>query len=47
MVNQTPARKLASRIDAEYFELESICGHYGTSCKEATVSARVAKFLTE
>jgi len=47
MVNQTPAKQLASRIGAEYFELESICGHYGTSCEEATVSARVAKFLTE
>ena len=47
MVNPHPAKQLASTIGAEYFAVESNCGHIGTSCEQDTVIARVAKFLMD
>ena len=47
MVNQQPAKELAPKIGAEYFEVESECGHVGSSCEGASVLRRVASFLAE
>ena len=47
MVNQQPAKELAPKIGAEYFEIESNCGHVGSSCEGASVLRRVASFLAE
>lgn len=45
MVSPIQARKLAKALNAEYFSLESNCGHLGTSCEAARIAARVARFL--
>ena len=47
MVNPIPAKQLAPAIGAEYFEVESNCGHIGSSCEKDRVIARVAKFLMD
>lgn len=47
MVNPHPGRVLAPEIGAEYLEVDSNCGHIGSSCEEETVNARVAAFLAE
>jgi len=46
-VNQAPARELAQTIGALYVGIESNCGHLGTSCEEAKVTAIVNNFLAE
>ncbi len=47
MVNPTPARRLAAEMGADYFEVESNCGHIGSSCEQEVVIARVNKFLEQ
>lgn len=45
MVNPKPGKALAPEIGAEYFEVDSICGHIGSGCEAEAVAARVADFL--
>jgi len=45
MVNPNPGRTLAPKIGVEYFEVQSNCGHIGSSCESQAVQARVADFL--
>ncbi|MDX1555658.1 MAG: alpha/beta fold hydrolase [Xanthomonadales bacterium] len=45
MVNPVPARRLADELGAQYAGIESNCGHLGTSCEEAIVTAIVNEFL--
>jgi len=47
MVNPVPAKQLASTIGAEYFEVESNCGHMGSTCENDMVIAEVTKFLSD
>jgi len=47
MVNPHPGKQLAPVIGAEYLEVDSNCGHIGSSCEEAEVNARVAEFLAD
>jgi homoserine O-acetyltransferase len=47
MVNPVPAKRLAERIGAGYFEVDSNCGHVGTSCEAEAVAARVNEFLAQ
>lgn len=46
MVNPTPAKSLATSVDAELIEIHSNCGHMGTTCEEAEVARQVNDFLT-
>lgn len=45
MVNPNPGRTLAPKIGAEYFSVQSNCGHIGSGCESEAVAARVADFL--
>lgn len=45
MVNQAPSRRVARALGAPYFEIQSNCGHVGTTCEIELVSKRVADFL--
>lgn len=45
MVNPTPGRILSESIDAGYAPIDSNCGHMGSSCKNAEVTAIVHTFL--
>jgi homoserine O-acetyltransferase len=47
MVNPVPSRRLAKRIGAGYFQVDSNCGHVGTSCEAEAVAARVNEFLAQ
>lgn len=47
MVNPVPARRLANRIGADYYEVESNCGHIGTTCEAEAVAKRVNEFLAQ
>lgn len=45
MVNQSTSRRVARALIAPYFEVDSVCGHVGTSCEKELVAERVAQFL--
>ena len=45
MVNPVPAKNLATLIDAELVEINSNCGHMGTTCENANVARQVNAFL--
>jgi homoserine O-acetyltransferase len=45
MVNPTPARLLATSTDAAFVEIDSNCGHMGTTCEDAAVARQVSAFL--
>jgi homoserine O-acetyltransferase len=45
MVNPTPAKTLAKSIDAQLVEIQSNCGHMGTTCEAADVAHKVNAFL--
>jgi homoserine O-acetyltransferase len=45
MVNPTPGKSLSATIGASYSNIDSNCGHLGTSCKSADVIAVVNAFL--
>ena len=45
MVNPTPAKSLATSVDAELVEIHSNCGHMGTTCEAAEVARQVNDFL--
>jgi len=45
MVNPTPAKSLATSVDAELVEIHSNCGHMGTTCEDAEVARQVNDFL--
>jgi homoserine O-acetyltransferase len=45
MVNPTPARLLAASTDAAFVEIDSNCGHMGTTCEDAAVARQVGAFL--
>lgn len=47
MVNPVPAKRLAMRMGAGYYEVESNCGHIGTTCEAAAVAKRVNEFLAQ
>jgi homoserine O-acetyltransferase len=45
MVNPVPAKNLATLIGAELVEINSNCGHMGTTCENANVARQVNAFL--
>jgi homoserine O-acetyltransferase len=45
MVNPTPGKILATDIGARYLEIDSNCGHIGSSCEAWQVNAVVNAFL--
>lgn len=45
MVNPTPGKALAASLGARYAEIDSNCGHIGSSCEAWTVNALVKAFL--
>ena len=45
IVNPVPGKNLASRMGADYYEVESNCGHIGTTCEADAVASRVNEFL--
>jgi homoserine O-acetyltransferase len=45
MVNAVPGKRLAEKIGTAYLEVESNCGHIGTSCEAELVSSKVNEFL--
>lgn len=45
MVNPVPGKRLAKRMGADYYEVDSNCGHIGTTCEAETVARRVNEFL--
>ena len=47
MVNAVPGRLFAARIGAAYLQVESNCGHIGTTCESEMVAARVNEFLAK
>jgi homoserine O-acetyltransferase len=47
MVNPVPAKQLAPTIGAEYLEIESNCGHMGSTCENDMVIAEVTRFLSD
>lgn len=47
LVNPAPGKALAQAIGARYAEIQSNCGHIGTSCEAWKVQAMVNAFLQE
>ena len=47
MVNPVPGKDLAAAVGARYAEIESDCGHIGSSCEGWKVEALVKTFLTQ
>ena len=47
MVNPVPGRRLAARMGADYYEVDSNCGHIGTTCEAEAVGKRVNEFLAQ
>jgi homoserine O-acetyltransferase len=47
LVNPAPGKALAEAIGARYAEIQSNCGHIGTSCEAWKVEAIVNAFLQE
>jgi homoserine O-acetyltransferase len=47
LVNPAPGKALAAAIGARYAEIDSNCGHIGTSCEAWKVEAIVNAFLRE
>ncbi len=45
MVNPTPAKNLANSIGVDVVEIDSNCGHMGTTCEDADVARQVNAFL--
>jgi homoserine O-acetyltransferase len=45
MVNPVPGKKLAATLNARRLEIQSNCGHIGSSCEGASVIAAVHEFL--
>jgi homoserine O-acetyltransferase len=45
MVNPAPGKALAKSLGARYAEIDSNCGHIGSSCEAWTVNALVKTFL--
>ena len=45
MVNPTPGKKLAATLNARHLEVQSNCGHIGSSCESSSVNAAVWEFL--
>lgn len=45
MVNPVPGKKLAATLNARHLEVQSNCGHIGSSCESASVIAAVHAFL--
>ena len=45
MVNPIPGKKLAATLNARHLEVQSNCGHIGSSCESASVIAAVHAFL--
>ncbi len=45
MVNPTPAKMLAASIGASLVDIQSNCGHMGTTCEDADVARVVNAFL--
>jgi homoserine O-acetyltransferase len=45
MVNPIPGKVLANTLAAQYAEIDSNCGHMGTTCKAEKVALIVNKFL--
>jgi len=47
MVNPVPGKRLANRMGAVYYEVDSNCGHIGTTCEADAVARRVNEFLAQ
>lgn len=47
MVNPTPGKTLASTLEARRLEVQSNCGHIGSSCESANVVPVVHDFLEQ
>jgi homoserine O-acetyltransferase len=45
MVNPAPGRALAESVNEDYIEIETICGHMGTTCESDRMVNRVHEFL--
>ena len=45
MVNATPGKRVAEKIGAAYLEVDSNCGHMGTTCEAELVETKVNQFL--
>ncbi len=45
MVNPAPAKSLATLVGAAIIEINSNCGHMGTTCEDANVARQVNTFL--
>jgi homoserine O-acetyltransferase len=45
MVNPSPGKKLAETLNARRLEVQSNCGHIGSSCESSSVNAAVWEFL--
>jgi homoserine O-acetyltransferase len=45
MVNPAPGKKLAATLNARHLEVQSNCGHIGSTCEGASVIAAVNDFL--
>lgn len=45
MVNPIAGKQLAQKLGASYAEINSVCGHMGTTCEAAQVKAIVHRFL--
>jgi homoserine O-acetyltransferase len=45
MVNPIPGKKLAATLNARHLEVQSNCGHIGSSCENTSVIAAVREFL--
>lgn len=46
MVNPEPGKMMAALIAADYFEIDSNCGHMGSTCEADRVARRVHQFLS-